>query len=350
MENGTVPILHSPFSILAVDSMKVLILNQREVEQLLPMRKCIELMEDALASLARGEVILPLRPVLRIPDSPNAFALMPAYSRSLQAIGTKLITVFPGNHGTELDSHQGAVLLFDGERGSLLAMMDATSITAIRTAAVSGLATRLLARDDAETLAILGSGAQASTHIKAMMAVRQFKNVRVWSRNPDHARALASRAGWSHDAVARDAKSAVRDADVVCTVTASREPVLRGEWLRPGTHVNAVGASLPTARELDTDAVRRARVFVDRRESALNEAGDLLIPMTEGAISADHIVAEIGELLTGSAVGRQNDKEVTLFKSLGLAVEDLASARYLYGRARGERAGTWVDFGGEPVS
>jgi ornithine cyclodeaminase len=323
--------------------MKLLILKKSEIEALLPMEKCIDLMADALVSLARGQVILPLRPVLRIPDSPSAFAVMPAYSHSLKAIGAKLISVFPGNHGTALDSHQGVVILFDGQNGSPLAMMDAASITAIRTAAVSGVATRHLARGDATTLAILGAGVQARTHVAAMMAVRPFKKVVVWSRNRDHARALVAKFGSTDHAVAADVKSAVRDADVVCTVTASREPVLRGEWLKPGTHINAVGASLPTTRELDTEAVRRARVFVDRRESALNEAGDLLIPMSEGAITADHIVAEIGELLSGHDPGRENNNEITLFKSLGLAVEDLAAAHYLYDRAKGERAGTWVD-------
>lgn len=333
--------------------MNILILNGREIERLLPMQECIDLMADALSSLARGEVVLPLRPVLRIPESPNVFALMPVYSKTLKAIGTKLITVFPGNHGTALDSHQGAVLLFDGEHGSLLAVMDAASITAIRTAAVSGVATRLLATERARTLAILGSGVQARTHIDAMLAVRPFTTVLVWSRDADHARALVSKASGDHRVdfeVVTDAKTAVRRADVVCTVTASREPVLRGEWLRPGAHVNAVGASLPTARELDTEAVRRARVFVDRRESALNEAGDLLIPITEGAIAADHLVAELGDLLTGVAAGRRNDSEITLFKSLGLAIEDLASAHYLHDRAKREAAGTWVEFGGEHVS
>jgi ornithine cyclodeaminase len=330
--------------------MKVLILNKHDVERLLPMPKCIDLMAEALVSLARGQVILPLRPVIRIPDSANVFGLMPAYSKSLKAIGTKLISVFPGNHGTALDSHQGVVLLFDGENGSPLAMMDAASITAIRTAAVSGVATRQLARRDASTLAILGSGVQARTHIRAMMAVRPFKKVLVWSRNPDHARTLVAKAGWTDDAVAPDVKSAVRYADVVCTVTASREPILRGEWLRPGTHVNAVGASVPTARELDTEAIKRARVFVDRRESALNEAGDLLIPMKEGAITGDHIVAEIGELLSGHDAGREKGDEITVFKSLGLAVEDLAAAHYLHERAKREGAGTWVELGSEQAT
>lgn len=309
------------------------------------MARCIELMADALATLSRGEVILPLRPVIRIPESPNAFAVMPTYSAALRASGAKLITVYPANHGTALDSHQGVVTLFDGENGSLLAIMDAASITAIRTAAVSAVATRLLARQEARTLAILGAGVQARTHLDAMMSVRRFKTVRVWSRTPDHARALADRAaGLGVEGVAAsDAERAVRGADVICTVTASREPVLRGEWLESGAHVNAVGASLPTARELDTEAVRRSRIFVDRRESALNEAGDLIVPMKEGAITADSIVAEIGELILQERNGRQSEREITLFKSLGIAVEDLACAADLRHQAIEAGAGTWID-------
>lgn len=324
----------------------MLVLGRSDVERLLSMPQCIALMEDALASLARGEVILPLRPVLRVPDTGNAFALMPAYSRSLGAMGAKLITVFPDNHGTELDSHQGVVMLFDAARGNLTAIVDAVSITGIRTAAVSAVATRLLAREDARTLAILGSGVQARTHVDAMLAVRPFTSVAVWSRRKDHARALVDeirgRSGVTCT-VTDSAEAAVRAADVVCTVTASREPVLEGAWLRPGTHVNAVGASLPTARELDTAAVRAARIFVDRRESALNEAGDLLIPMREGAITADAIAAEIGELLTGKAQGRRDAREITLFKSLGLAIEDLASATYLRAEAERQGVGSWID-------
>jgi len=303
-------------------------------------------MEEALASLARGEVILPLRPVIRIPDTPNAFAVMPAYSRGIPALGAKLISVFPDNHGTELDSHQGVVALFDAERGSLSAIIDAVSITAIRTAAVSALATRVLAREDTRRLAILGAGVQARTHIQAMLAVRPFETVSIWSRKAEHAETLARHCASDGRAVfqiAGSADDAVRDADVVCTVTASREPVLRGAALRPGAHVNAVGASLPTTRELDTAAVVASRIFVDRRESALNEAGDLLIPMKEGALDQNSIQAEIGEVLIGSKVGRTSATEITLFKSLGLAVEDIASAMHLRRAAERDGSGIWID-------
>lgn len=326
----------------------MLVLSRSEVERLLPMRQCIALMADALASLARGQVVLPLRPVVRVPETPNAFALMPAYSAALPALGAKLITVFPGNHGTELDSHQGIVALFDSARGNLTTIVDAASITAIRTAAVSGVATRLLAREDARHLAILGSGVQARTHVDAMLEVRPFETVRVWSRRTEHAAAFVTeqtkaRRSRAQFIVAESAGDAVRDADVVCTVTASREPIMRGAWLRPGMHVNAVGASTPASRELDSDAVRAARIFVDRRESALNEAGDLLVPIREGAITPEAIVAEIGEVLIDAAPGRASTSEITLFKSLGLAVEDLAAATYLRARAEHDQVGTWIE-------
>jgi ornithine cyclodeaminase/alanine dehydrogenase-like protein (mu-crystallin family) len=329
--------------------MQVLIVNQAEVARLLPMAACMEAMAEALRSVSRGESVLPLRQVIMLPDKVGAFAAMPAYLGSPTAVGLKAITVFPGNHGTELDAHQGAVLLFETGRGSLLAVMDASSITGIRTAAVSGVATRLLARADAGDLALLGTGLQALKHLEAMSHARRLRRVRAWSRNPDHVRAFAQRAGRSlglRVEAAGSAQEAVQGADLVCTVTSSREPVLKGEWLAPGAHVNAVGASLPSARELDTAAVVRARLFVDRRESALNEAGDFLIPRREGVIDDHHIRGELGELLLGSCRGRQSDSEVTAFKSLGLAVEDVAAARLIYDNALQEGAGTRVELGG----
>ena len=288
--------------------MHVLILSRSDIALLLPMRECIDVMADALSALTRGDAILPLRQVLRLPDAKSAFAVMPAYLGQPKAVGAKVITVFPDNHGTSLDSHQGAVLLFEAEHGSLAAVMDASSITAIRTAAVSGLATRLLAREDATELAILGTGVQARTHLEAVRAVRGVNHVRVWSRSREAVRAFAEGESRRHDVhvePASSARAAVEGADIVCTVTASREPVLAGEWLRNGAHVNAVGASLPFARELDTAAVARSRLYVDRRESALNEAGDFLIPRREGAIGDDHIVGELGEVLLGRVPGRR---------------------------------------------
>jgi len=313
------------------------------------MRACIEVMASTLASLARGEAILPLRTVIRIPQTADAFGVMPAYLASPKTIGAKVVTVYPGNHGTALDSHQGAVLLFDADTGSLAALLDATAITTIRTAAVSAVATRMLARENASRLAIIGSGVQARVHIEAICAVRPIRSLRVWSRNGEHARRLAdvAREDLHLDAsVAITGRDAVRDADIVCTVTSASEPVLCGDWLSPGTHVNAVGACTPNARELDSAAVVQSRLYVDRRESALKEPGDILVPLQDGEIGPEHIVAELGELLIGRGVGRRDDREITLFKSLGLAIEDLAAASHVYAEATRTDAGVRVELGG----
>lgn len=326
----------------------ILVLSEHDVRRFLPMAECIDVMADALADLARGDAVLPLRTVAWLPDRRGALATMPALLPGLGALGAKVITVFPGNAATDLDSHQGAVLLFEPERGRLLAVLDASSITAIRTAAVSGVATRILARGDADDLAILGSGVQARAHLEAMLAVRPIRRVRVWSRTPEHARRFAEQAAAAGIPVhpTATAEAAVDGATIVCTTTAATEPVLRGAWLAPGAHVNAVGSSTPAARELDSDAVARSRLYVDRRESALAEAGDFLAPKREGRIDDAHILAELGEVLVGAAGGRGSPDEVTLFKSLGLAIEDVAAARHVYERALAAGGGTTVQLGG----
>ncbi len=329
--------------------MEVLIVNQAEVTALLPMRECMEVMAEALKAVGRGDAILPLRPVLWLPEKVGALGMMPSYLAPLKAVGLKVVTVFPGNHGTEYDSPQGAVLLFETEHGRLLAMIDASEITAIRTAAVSGVATRLLAREWAGDLAVLGSGVQARTHLEAMLLARSIRRVRVWSRSPEHAQAFAEREGRRHGIqveAAASARQAVEGADLICTTTAAREPILFGQWIAPGAHVNAAGSSVAFARELDTAAMVKSRLYVDRRESTLNEAGDFLMPKKEGAIGDNHIQGEIGEILLGQVKGRQSDGEITLFKSLGLAVEDLASAHHIYHRAIEKGIGRWIEFGG----
>lgn len=327
--------------------MSLRVIGRDEVRRLLPMSDCIEVMARALETLGRNEAVNPLRTMLLKPDRSGLLGMMPAYLTSPPAIGMKAVTVFPGNHGTELDSHQGVVLLFEPERGELLAVVEAGEITAIRTAAVSGLATRLLARPEACDLAILGSGVQARTHLEAMAVVRDLRRVRVWSRTAAHAEAFARSealaSGPTIEAIG-DAEEAVRGADLICTTTAAREPILEGAWLAPGAHVNAVGSSVRTARELDGTAVARSRLFVDRRESALAEAGDFLIAMEEGVVGVDHIVAELGELLTGADAGRRSPEEITLFKSLGLGVEDLAAAEHVYRQALSQGGGAEVEF------
>ena len=330
--------------------MKILIVNGSEVRTLLPMDECIDVMSDALAALARGEAIVPLRQVMWLPEKVGALGMMPSYIGSMNAVGLKVITVFPGNHGTKYDSHQGAVLLFEAKHGQLLAIMDATTITAIRTAAVSGAATRLLARTDAEDLAILGSGVQARTHLAAMLHSRPIQKVRVWSRDAEHSQRFAERESKRHgipvSAVAT-VQEAVKEADIICTTTSAREPVLKGEWITPGTHINAVGSSVAFARELDSAAVKNARLFVDRRESTLNEAGDFLLARKEGIVDDSHIAGEIGDLIIGQIDGRRSSDEITLFKSLGLGIEDLAAANHIYRKARESNVGSAVELGGE---
>lgn len=315
--------------------MSIRVIGEADVRRLLPMSTCIDLMADVLAGLARDELHNPLRFVVRPPDEPSLMGLMPAHRRGGAALWSlKALTIVPGNSARGLDSHQGFVALFDGTTGEPRAIVNAGGITAIRTAAVSGVATRLLAREDAKTLAILGTGTQARSHLEAMRAVRHFERVLVWSASGRSLEGAESVAG---------AEDAVRDADVVCTVTSSAEPVLERAWLKPGVHVNAVGSSIPTARELDTATMAAASLFVDRRESTVNEAGDYLFPLREGALDESHIRAELGEILIGAAAGRTDVEELTVFKSLGLAVEDLAAAEQVLARAEAENAGAVVE-------
>jgi ornithine cyclodeaminase/alanine dehydrogenase-like protein (mu-crystallin family) len=321
--------------------MSVLVINQEEVERLLDMEGCIEAMADALSSLARGEVQVPLRFIVRPEDGDSLLGLMPAHRAGASPLySLKTVAVFPDNPERGLDAHQGTVTLFDGETGEVRALMNASAITAIRTAAVSAVATRLLAREDARELGILGAGVQARTHLEAMRLVRGLERVRIYSPTAEHAQALAEEGG--AEAVG-SAKDAVRGADVVVTATNATEPVLRREWLKEGAHVNAIGGRPPRMTELDPETIAAAAFYVDRRESAENEAGDYRRAIEEGAIGADHIRAEIGEVLIGSAAGREGS-ELTIFRSLGLAVEDLAAAEYVVRRARETGAGTEVPF------
>lgn len=318
--------------------MSVRVLDEHDVRRLLPMAECIDVMAEALASLARGEVHNPLRFVVRPPGEESLLGLMPAHRAGANPVyALKTVAIFPGNSARGLDPHQGFVALFDGETGETRAIMSASALTAVRTAAVSGVATRVLAREDARTLAILGAGFQAGAHLEAMRAVRDFERVLVWSRTPGRA---AQFDGVEEAATAEDA---LRDADVVVTVTSSPDPILRREWLKDGAHVNAVGSSIPTTRELDTATMAAASLFVDRRESTVNEAGDYLFALREGAITPAAIKGEIGEVLIGSVQGRSSEDELTVFKSLGLAVEDLAAAEFVLQRAEAENAGAVVE-------
>jgi ornithine cyclodeaminase len=324
---------------------EIRILRGAEIKALLPMASCIELMQRTMIAVSEGRARIPLRSVM--PVANGLMGAMPGALDEPACFGLKLLSLFPGNPAAGLSSHLGLVLLFEPEHGRPVAMMDASEITAIRTAAASGLATRLLAREDAGDLAILGAGEQAHTHLEAMLAVRPIRRVRVWSRNPAHAEAFATSQSerWKLPIeAAASPEAAVSGADIVCTVTAAKEPILRGAWIAPGAHLNVVGASRPDAAEIDTAAVVRSRFFVDYRASTEAEAGEYRRALAEGAVGQDHIQAEIGAVASGDKPGRRGADEITLYKSLGIAAQDLASAHYLLDAARAAGVGQTVEF------
>ena len=291
-------------------------LDEAAVNRLLRMEDVIPAMERALADFSSGEVVQPVRTMLPVADHGGFFALMPAYAGG--ALGAKLVTFYPQNQ--DVPTHHATILLFKPETGEPLVSMDGRLITEVRTAAVSAVATKYLARPDTSVLAIIGSGVQARSHLEALRLVRGFEEVRVWS--PRNAGAFAQR--FDVHATA-SAEEAVRGADVVVVATTSQTPVLSGEWLSPGAHVNAIGAPRPDWRELDDEVLRRARIYVDSREAAFKESGDV--------IAAGEAFAEVGEIVVGAQPGRESSEEITLFKSLGLAVEDVATADLIHRKA-----------------
>jgi ornithine cyclodeaminase/alanine dehydrogenase-like protein (mu-crystallin family) len=330
--------------------MRVLILSHRDVVAALPPRACAEAMAAVLAARARGETYQPLRTVMRPPGAAGLMGLMPSWRGAQRdggaAFALKAICIMPANPARGLDAHQGTVTLFDGETGVPTAILDASAVTEIRTAAVTAVATGLLARTDARTLAVLGAGVQGRAHLTSLAGVRDFEQVRVYAPTQAHAQALAEAAGLPGAQVSAvaTAEEAVRGADVVVAATSAREPVLAHGWLKPGAHVNAVGASTPQAREIDTATVAASALFCDSRESVRHEAGEFQLAVREGAIAGEeHIRAELGEVLAGSAPGRRDEGELTLFRSLGIGVEDLAAAELAVAAAREHGLGTEVE-------
>jgi alanine dehydrogenase len=295
----------------------------------LTMGDLIDAMETALIAFSAGRAAQPVRTVMEI-GGRSFFGLMPALDPDGQMLGTKLVTVLPDNTAKGLPSHQAAIVLFDPSSGALLGVTDGRYITEARTAAVSAVSARHMARRDASVLAILGSGVQAHSHLEALPLVRDFREIRAWSPNP--ARLQQFVAGRDIRACA-SAEMAVRDADVVVLATASTAPVIEDAWVANGTHVIAVGACRPTHREAAGALVARALVVVDSRAAAMQEAGDILLAIEEGLIGPDHVYAELGEVASGAKAGRQDPAQVTLFKSLGLAIEDVVSAGLAYRRA-----------------
>ncbi|HUT37569.1 MAG TPA: ornithine cyclodeaminase family protein [Planctomycetota bacterium] len=312
-------------------------LSASDVVQALPMSEAIEAMKHAFRLLAAGQVVMPPRTHIEAAEPPGDALVMPSYVPADEAMGIKVVTVYRGNRASGLPVIQALMLVLDAATGSPVAVMDGTSLTAIRTGAASGAATDLLANPDASTVAIFGSGPQARTQLEAVCTVRSIRRARVL--DPDAARAaafaleMAERLGVPIEPVPSSA-NALAEADIVCTATTSTVPVFADAELAPGAHINAIGSYKPAVREIPGETVRRARVVVDHRPAALAEAGDLLIPMVEGLIGREHIWAELGEILAGTRPGRQSPGQVTLFKSVGLAVQDLCAARRVLANAR----------------
>jgi ornithine cyclodeaminase len=326
---------------------ELLVVGGADVRRALPMSDCIEAVDRAMRSFSAEGAVVPLRTVMTLPGGRNFFGVMPGYLHDPRGLGAKIITVFPDNPKHGMPSHVGLVTLFDSDSGMPLAVMDAAQITAIRTAAASAVATRVLARHDAACLAILGTGEQAVTHLEAISKVRSLHAVRVWGRSGEKAERFAGEQGARLSLpveASETAKDAVKGADIVCTVSSASEPILSGAWLARGAHVNLVGSSRIFAREADDEVVTMSRFFVDSRASARAEAGELRHAMDAGLISESHILGEIGEVLGGNVPGRTSSHDVTVYKSLGIAAQDLAAARLIYDRAIREGMGTRVPF------
>jgi len=300
-----------------------------------------------MIAVSERRVVLPLRSVMVMPGELGMMGNMPGYLADPECFGVKLVSLIPRNKPPQYSSHLGLVLLFEAEHGRPVALLDAAEITAIRTAAASGLATRLLARPDAGDLALLGAGEQAQSHLTAMLAVRSLRRIRVWARDRDKAAAFARHEGERHGIaieVSDSVREAVTGADIICTLTKAREPILLGDWLAAGAHLNVVGSSIAATAEIDTPAVMKSRFFVDYRESTLNEGGEYLRALKAGAITPQHILGEIGEVANGSKIGRRSPGDITLYKSLGIAPQDLASAHHVLQKARAAGVGQVIEF------
>ena len=331
-----------PFS-FASDGIEALWIAGREAERLLTFPLCIEAVAAAMREVSAGNVELPLRRGMPLLNKKDMLGMMAGHLGKPDCFGVKLISLFPDNPKHGFSSHMGLYVLFEPDHGRPLAVLDANVITAIRTAAASAVATRALARADAKVLAILGTGEQAHAHLRALSHVRDLTEIRVWGRDLTKAQAVID--GHRHEAAARliatdDLPTAINGADIICTVTAAKTPFFKGEWLRPGQHVNLVGASMAAAAETDAETVARSRFFVDYRPSTMDQAGEFLAALKAGLVKEDHIAGEIGEVLAGRVEGRRSSDEVTVYKSLGIAAQDLAAAWVVFQAAKA--AGTGV--------
>lgn len=310
---------------------KLKIVEAQEVQKKLKMYICIELMKTALRDLEQGNAIQPLRTISTFPNG-EKFGFMPAYLGSNDYFGAKVLSGFPQNVGTKYPSHIGYVMLFESKHGCFVGMADATVITQVRTGAVSGIATQLLSREDSHVLALIGAGAQARSHLEAIKLVRDITEVRVYDVNSQAAEAFCDQMSAQYSISVKPEKSpedAVNKADIICTLTPSKEPYLQPEWISPGTHINAVGAFTPSAREITSELMAKSKLYADEVSAMKKECGEFLVPLAEGVITESHIKGSLGQLLLNQIDGRVNEEEITLFDALGLAVEDVACAKYL---------------------
>jgi ornithine cyclodeaminase len=315
----------------------MLLVTAAEIESLLPMDRAIAAARSAMRQVSSGDTLLPLRQFLAIPDAPGKMAVMPGYIAHPPRFGLKTVSKFTN----AAHSHVGTVQLYDATNGQLLAIIEGGTLTAIRTAAASALATDLLARPDSHHLAILGTGEQARRHIEAMAAVRPISQIRIWGRNARNAEALAAtlRNADMPAIVAATVAEAVADADIICTTTAAATPILHGQHVRPGTHVNLVGSAIPTTAEADTALVAMSQFYGDYRAATLAQAGEFRNAIAAGLITADHLIGEIGELILGRIPCRQDDTAITLYKSLGVTAQDLTAADAILEAARADGMG-----------
>ena len=322
------------------------LITRSQVERLLPVADCVDVMRGAMIVTSARKVTLPIRQFMAIPDAPGKLAIMPGALDDPACFGIKLVCKYERPHDDPLGTHVGMVLLFDSAKGVPLAMIEGSALTAIRTSAASALATDVLAGKDAARLAIIGTGEQAARHVHAMRLVRDIAHVTIWGRDParaaNFAAAMAQATGLAV-MTAPSAAEAIAGADIVCTTTSARAPVLAGSTLEPGMHINLVGSAIPATAEVDAEAVRRSRFFVDYREAAMAAAGELLQAIEAGVVTSGHVIGEIGEVLLGRAEGRKTADDITLYKSLGVASQDLAAAYAIWGKAEREDVGQDIE-------
>ena len=327
-----------------------LLLNRGDVQRLLSMKDAIGVVEGAFSELAAGTATMPDRTVIVDPAVGGWIGFMPAYLKSSGAVGVKAVTVYKDNPGKfNLATTLGTIILLDQKTGKAVAVMDAGYLTAMRTGAVSGVATKHLARKDAKVAGVLGSGVQARTQVLGMCAARQVERVLIFSIDPPEkqrsfAESVSKDAGVKVE-VAKSAEDLVRSSDVVALATTAANPIVRAEWFKAGAHINGIGSHAPGVRELDTATLKRSRVICDSKKACLNEAGDIIIPIKNGEYRADDIAGDLGDVINGKVKGRTSDTEVTLFKSVGLAIQDMSCASLVYRKAREGKVGVEFDFG-----